>query len=138
VSKTQPSRADTTTDGRPAVEEWLAHVKPEQKGIARRIDAIILEAVPDAVCAIKFRKPSNPLGVPFYGLPGKGWITSVNSLKSQVRMNFFSGNSLKPMPPLPSPPRARAVDISSEEDLDERQIKAWLQQAKKLPGWGQV
>lgn len=125
-------------DGRPAVETWLKHVKPEQQSVARRIDAIILDAVPGVVSAVKFRKPSNPLGVPFYGIAGGGWLVSVNSLKAAVRLNFFAGNSLKPMPPLAAPPKARAVDVPSDDDLDERQIKSWLQQAKKLPGWGRV
>src|SRR5215470_13980590 len=83
-------------DGRAAVEAWLDRVKPEQQALVRRLDQLILEAMPDAVCAVKFRKATNPWGVPFYGLPGQGWIVSVNA------------------------------------------VKAWLQQAKKLPGWGRV
>jgi hypothetical protein len=125
-------------DGRPAVEAWLDHVKPEHLRVVRRIDALILETVSDAVCAVKFRKPTNRWGVPFYGLSGKGWIVSVNSLKAQTRVIFFAGNALKPIPPLAAPPRARAVDVHSDGELDERQIKAWLQQAKKLPGWGRL
>lgn len=125
-------------DGRPAVEAWLTHVKPDHQSIVRRIDALILKAIPDAVCAVKFRKPSNPWGVPFYGLAGTGWIVSVNSLKAQVRLIFFAGNALKPIPPLAAPPKARAIDVSTGDELDERQIKAWLQQARKLPGWGRV
>ena len=127
-----------SADGRPAVEQWLAHVKPEQQRLVRRLDRIILDAIPNAVCAVKFRKPTNPLGVPFYGLPEQGWIVSVNSLKAQVRAIFFAGNGLTPRPPLAAPPRARAIDLRSIEELDEKQVKAWLQQATKLPGWGRV
>lgn len=131
-------KAPDGDDGRRGVEEWLGHVPPQQRSLVRRIDRLVLEAVPGAVSAIKFRKPSNPFGVPFYGLAGKGWIVSVNSLKAQVRMVFFAGNSLEPVPPLAAPPRARAVDVRSEEELDDRQIKSWLKQAQKLPGWGRV
>ena len=75
--------------------------------------------------------------MPFYGRTGDGWIVGLNALKAQVRLAFFAGNAFKPMPPLAARP-GRAVDIGSNEELDERQIKAWLQQAKKLPGWGSV
>jgi hypothetical protein len=132
------SDAVPNADGRPAVEAWLKHAKPEHQVIARRLDVLIFEAVPDAITAVKFRKPSNPLGVPFYGIPGKGWIVSVNSLKVQVRVIFFAGNAMTPMPPLAAPPRARAIDLYPDKELDERQIKAWLVQARKLPGWGRV
>lgn len=125
------------SDGRPAVEAWLDHVKPEHQRVVRRIDALILKTIPDVVCAVKYRKPTNPLGVPFYGRTGDGWIVGLNALKAQVRLAFFAGNTLKPIPPLAARP-GRAVDIGSDEELDERQIKAWLQQAKKLPGWGGV
>ncbi|MEP6695182.1 MAG: DUF1801 domain-containing protein [Chloroflexota bacterium] len=125
-------------DGRPAVVAWLKGIEPAQRGLARRLDQLILDAVPGAVSAVKFRKPTNPLGVPFYGLPDKAWIVSMNSLKGRVRVNFFSGNALKPLPPLAAPPRARAIDLPPGDELDEKQIKAWLRQAKTLPGWGRV
>ena len=127
-----------SADGRQGVQAWLDHVRPEQQGLVRRLDRMILEAIPDAACAVKFRKPTNPLGVPFYGLPGGGWIASVNSLKAQVRLIFFAGRALKPMPPLAAPPQARGIDFHSDDEVDEKRLKAWLQQAKKLPGWGRV
>ena len=129
---------DSGADGRQGVEAWLDHVSAEQQPIVRRLDRLIFEAMPDAVCAIKFRKPSNPFGVPFYGLPGGGWVTSINSLKAQVRMIFFAGRSLEPMPPFAAPPQARGIDFRSEDDVDDKQLKSWLRQAKKLPGWGRL
>jgi hypothetical protein len=125
-------------DGRPGVKAWLKGITPEQRRLARRIDALILEAIPEAVSAVKFRKPSAPLGVPFYGLPGKSWIVHVNSLKARVRLTFYAGEALKPSPPLPAPGGARAIDVPSEAALDEAQIRAWLRQAKGLKGWGRV
>lgn len=124
--------------GRKEVEAWLDHVTPEQQELVRRIDHLILEAIPDVICAVKFRKPTNPFGVPFYGLQGGGWIASVNSLKARVRVIFFAGRALKPMPPLAAPPQARGVDFHSDDEIDEKQLDAWLQQARKLPGWGRV
>ena len=79
-------------DGRRSFEGWLDGVKPELQPLGRRLDQLILEAMPDAVCAVKWN-------VPFYGLPGQGWIAALNSFKAHVKLLFFAGNALKPMPP---------------------------------------
>jgi hypothetical protein len=115
-------------EGHGAVEVWLGRVKPELQLLARRLDQIILEALPDALCAVKW-------GVPFYGLPGHGWITAINSFKAHVKLLFFKGGALKPT--LPAGKGNNAIDFHSDEELRlaEKQVKAWLQQAKKLPGW---
>jgi hypothetical protein len=74
-------------------------------------------------------------GVPFYGLPGHGWITAINSFKAHVKLLFFKSGDLKPA--LPAGKGNNAIDFHSGEELrlSEKQVKAWLQQAKKLPGW---
>jgi hypothetical protein len=116
---------------RPAVEAWLERVKPELQPLVRRLDQLILEAMPDAVCAVKWR-------VPFYGLTGQGWIAAINSFKAHVKLLFFRGSALKPR--LPAGQGHNAIDFHSGEELlrDEKRVKAWLQQAKKLPGWLRV
>ncbi len=116
-------------DGRHAIEAWLDRVKPELQPLARRLDRLIMDAMPDAVCAVKW-------GVPFYGLPGQGWIASINSFKAHVKLLFFAGSALEPMPPAGK--GHNAIDFRSEGEVDEKQVKAWLRQAKKLPGWGRV
>jgi hypothetical protein len=115
--------------GRPAVEAWLGRVKPELQPVVRRLDGLIMGAMPDAVCAIKW-------GVPFYGRRGQGWITAINSFKAHVKLLFFRGGDLKPR--LPAGKEHKAIDFRSEEEIDVKQVKAWLQQAKKLPGWLRV
>ncbi len=114
--------------GHAAIETWLSSVKPELQPIARRIDELIMEAMPDAVCAVKW-------GVPFYGLPSLGWITAINSFKAHVKLLFFKSDDLKPAPP--EGKGNNAIDFRSGEELkaSEKQVRAWLQQAKKLPGW---
>lgn len=122
------SRRMAMADGHSAIEVRLEHVKPELQPLVRRLDQLIMEAMPDAVCAVKW-------GVPFYGLAGQGWIVAINSFKAHVKLLFFGGSALKPM--LPAGKKHNAVDFYSDEELDqnERQVKAWLRQAKKLPGW---
>lgn len=122
------SRRMVMAEGHAAIEVWLGRVKPELQPLVRRLDQLILEAMPDVVCAVKWR-------VPFYGLPDQGWIAAINSFKAHVKLLFFSGNLLKPI--LPAGKEHKAIDFHSGEELhrEEKQVKAWLQQAKKLPGW---
>lgn len=121
----------TKVDGRRDVELWLDRVKPELQPIARRIDRLIIKAMPDAVCAVKWN-------VPFYGLRRQGWIAAINSFKAHVKLLFFGASGLKPKPP--EGKTRNAIDFHTDEELDEhkQQVKAWLQQAKKLPGWGRT
>lgn len=126
-SPPKPARM-AMAEGRPAVEAWLACVKPELQPLARRLDELIMEAMPNAACAVKW-------GVPFYGLAGQGWIAGINSFKAHVKLLFFSGSKLKPK--LPAGQGSNAIDFHSNDELRlaEKQAKAWLQQAKKIPGW---
>ena len=128
----------SASEGRAGVKAWLAGIAPEQRGLARRIDALIVKTVPGVVSAIKYRKPSAPLGVPFYGLAETGWLLHVNDLKGRVRLTFYAGGALRPAPPLPSPAGSRAIDIPNDAEVDEKQLAAWLKQATKLPGWGHI
>lgn len=125
-------------DGRPAVQAVLDNVPPAQRPLARRLDELIRKTVPEAVSAVKYRKPSQPLGVPFYGIPGGGWLVHMNPLKARVRLTFFAGAALTPSPPIAAPGGSRAIDIPDDAEVDEKQLRTWLQQAKKLPGWGRV
>ena len=115
-------------DGHSAIELWLGRVRPELQPLVLRLDRLILETMPVVVCAIKW-------GVPFYGLRDHGWIAAINSFKAHVKLLFFAGSVLKPM--LPAGKEHKAIDFHSDEELDqnEKQVKVWLQQAKKLPGW---
>lgn len=118
-----------SADGRQAVEAWLNNVKPELQPIARKIDKVILRTMPDAVCVVKWN-------VPFYGLRGQGWIVAINSFKAHVKLLFFGAADLKPKPPAGK--THNAIDFHSNEELDHdlKQVNAWLQQAREVPGWG--
>ena len=132
------AKSGADPDGRPAVKAALAAVAAEQRSLAQRLDRLVLGALPGAVSRVKYRKPSQPLGVPFYGLPERGWLVHMNPLKGRVRLTFFAGGKLKPAPPIAAPGGSRAIDIPSLAELDEKQLVAWLEQAGKLPGWGKV
>jgi hypothetical protein len=81
-------------------------------------------------CPAAWRRPT---GAP----PSRrGWIAGVNSFKAHVKLVLFAGSALKPVPPQGK--RKNSIDYHSEEEFDEKQLKAWLKQARKLPGWGRI
>lgn len=122
-------------DGTADVKEWLAAVKPEHRKLVRRIDALIGKTIPGIQRHVKWRKPSQPLGVPFYGRPGQGWIVAMWSFKEYVGVGFFAGPKLEPVPASVAA-QVRRVDIHDESEYDEAQMRSWLEQARDLPGWG--
>ena len=143
-----PTRAADSTheDGAMGVRAWIAGVKPEHRSLVKRIDALISEMIPGVRRAIKWRKPSQPLGVPFYGLPGHGWIVAMWSFKDRVGVGFIAGTRLHPEPPVTSmagpwnrgtSAKARRIDIHDESEFDEAQLRSWLEQSRDLPGWGE-
>lgn len=121
-----------------AVDAWIAHVIPERRGMIKRIDRILRDEIPDVVRTTKYRKPSDPLGTPFYGRPGHGWIAMVHSLKNEIRVTFFAGAKLDPPPPIPANAGTRRVDITSHAGLDEAQLRDWARQASQIQGWARV
>ena len=73
---------------------------------------------------------------PFYGVEGQGWFLSFHTFTKYVKLTFFRGASLTPVPPGESKHKdVRYFDIHEDEPLDEAQLAAWIRQAAALPGW---
>lgn len=129
------------------VQAWIENVKPEHYSIVKRFDALIKEVFPDIQSHTKWHKPTQPLGVPFYGLEEKGWMFAMWSFKDCVGIGFIAGSLLIPEPPntkMAGPwnrstdYKARRLDIHNDSEFDEDLIRSWLIQAKKLPGWSKI
>jgi hypothetical protein len=74
---------------------------------------------------------------PFYGIEGRGWFLSFHCFTRYVKVTFFNGGSLKPLPPGASKHKTvRYLDIHQDEKIGEAQLRAWVKQAAALPGWG--
>ena len=116
-------------DGDAPVQAYIAAVPGWKREVARRVDAIITRHVPHVQKAVKWNSP-------FYGLPGNGWFLSLHCYTNFVKVAFFRGASLKPLPPGESKQEdVRYLDLH-EGELDEKQFAAWVKQASKLRGWG--
>jgi hypothetical protein len=110
------------------VQAYIAAMPGWKSDIGRRIDALIERAVPDVRKAVKWNSP-------FYGIEGQGWFLSFHCFTKYVKVTFFRGTSLHPVPPGESKhEEVRYLDIREDDALDEAQFAAWVKQASRLPG----
>ena len=117
-------------DGSAPVQAYIAAMPGWKRDVGRRLDVLIVSAVPGVRKAIKWNSP-------FYGIEGQGWFLGIHCFTSYVKVAFFWGASLRPVPPGVSKQKeVRYLDIHEDDRLDEAQLAAWVKQASKLPGWG--
>jgi hypothetical protein len=115
-------------DGDAPVQAFIAAMPEWKKDIGKRLDALIVRAVPDVRKAVKWNSP-------FYGVEGQGWFLAFHVFTNYVKVTFFRGTSLDPLPPSPSKDKnTRYLDIR-KEGFDEAQFVKWVKQAAAMPGW---
>jgi hypothetical protein len=116
-------------DGDAAVEEYIAAMPGWKRTVGRRLDALITRTVPIVRKAVKWNSP-------FYGMEGQGWFLSFHCYARYVKVAFFRGTSLRPVPPGESKNQdVRYLDIHADDQLDEARLATWIRQAAALPGW---
>lgn len=109
------------------VQAYIAAMPGWKRDVGRRLDAIVGRTVPGVAKAVKWNSP-------FYGIEGEGWFLSYHCFTRYVKVTFFRGTSLDPVPPGQSKhPEVRYLDIH-EGGLDEARFAAWVAQASRLPG----
>ena len=115
-------------DGDAPVQAYIAAMPGWKRGLGRRLDALIVRTVPGVRKAVKWNSP-------FYGIEGQGWFLSFHVFTHYVKITFFRGTSLRPVPPGESKHHeVRYYDIREEDELDEAQLADWVKQASRLPG----
>jgi hypothetical protein len=114
-------------DGDTPVQAYIAGMPGWKRDIGKRLDALIVRNVPNVRKAVKWNSP-------MYGIEGQGLFLGFHTFKHYVKVTFFRGTSLRPVPPGGTGRDARWIDIH-EEDLDEAQMAGWVKQAAALPGW---
>jgi hypothetical protein len=116
-------------DGDAPVQAYIAAMPGWKSDVGRRLDELIVQTVPGVRKAVKWNSP-------FYGVEGKGWFLSFHTFTKYVKVTFFRGTSLRPVPPGESKHKeVRYLDIHEDDPFDEAQIAAWIRQAAALPGW---
>jgi hypothetical protein len=115
-------------DGNAPVQAYIAAMPDWKRDVGRHLDALIVRTVPGVRKAVKWNSP-------FYGVEDQGgWFLSFHCFAKYVKVTFFRGTSLRPVPPGESKHKeVRYFDIR-EGDFDESQLAAWVKQASQLPG----
>jgi hypothetical protein len=115
-------------DGDAPVQAYIAAMPGWKRDVGRHLDALIVRTVPDVRKAVKWNSP-------FYGVGDRGWFVSFHCFTKYVKVAFFRGTSLRPLPPGESKNKeVRYLDIPEGYQLDEAQFAAWVKQASQLPG----
>lgn len=110
------------------VQEYIAAMPGWKKDVGRQLDAVIVETVPAVSKAVKWNSP-------LYGMEGQGWFLGFHCFTKYIKVAFYKGAALKPLPPGTSKHKdVRYLDIYENEPLDEEQFRAWVRQASGMPG----
>ena len=115
-------------DGDAPVQAYIAAMPGWKSEVGRRLDDLIVRTVPGVRKAVRWNSP-------FYGVEGEGWFLSYHVFTRYVKVTFFKGASLQPVPPGAGKDKdSRWIDIY-EDGLDEGQLATWVRQAAAMPGW---
>ncbi|MFT3923279.1 MAG: DUF1801 domain-containing protein [Myxococcales bacterium] len=116
-------------EGDAPVQAYIAGMPGWKRQLGERLDALIVRSVPHVKKAVKWNSP-------LYGIEGQGWFLGIHSFTRYVKLAFFRGASLRPLPPEASKDaHTRYVNIHEHDELDEAQLARWVKQAAELPGW---
>jgi hypothetical protein len=115
-------------EGDAPVQAYIAAMPGWKREVGRRLDALITRTVPGVRKAVKWNSP-------FYGVGDEGWFLSYHCFTKYIKVAFFRGTSLRPLPPGESKQKeVRYLDIHEDEPIDEARLVAWVKQASRLPG----
>jgi hypothetical protein len=116
-------------DGDAPVQAYIEAMPGWKRDVGRRLDALIVRSVPNVRKAVRWNSP-------FYGVEGQGWFLNFHCFTKYVKVAFFRGTSLRPVPPGKSKIQdVRYLDIHEDDRLDEELVANWIRQAASIPGW---
>ncbi|MBB5573604.1 MULTISPECIES: DUF1801 domain-containing protein [Rhizobium] len=115
-------------EGDAPVQAYIAAMPDWKSDVGRRLDALIERTVPGVQKAVKWNSP-------LYGMEGQGWFLGIHCFTKYIKVAFFRGTSLAPVPPGDSKSNdTRYLNIHEGDQLDEAQLAAWIKQASQLSG----
>jgi hypothetical protein len=116
-------------EGDAPVQAYIAAMPGWKSEAGRRLDKLIEATVPGVRKAVKWNSP-------FYGVGGQGWFLSFHVFTKYIKVTFFRGAELDPLPPVASKdPNTRYLHIEEGGPVDEKQLAEWIRQAATIPGW---
>jgi hypothetical protein len=116
-------------EGDAPVQAYIAAMPEWKSGAGLKLDKLIEKTVPGVRKAVKWNSP-------LYGVEGQGWFLSFHVFTRYIKVTFFRGSQLEPLPPVGSKdPNTRHVHIEEDKPVDEAQLAEWIRQAAAIPGW---
>lgn len=128
TGKASPAKA---AEGDKPVFAYIASLPQPQREIAEFIDALAAKTLPGLQRSVKW-------GMAYYGV-GDGWCFCCGGFAGHVKLMFVNGAALVPVPPVTPVAMGkstRGVELESVDDVDKRQIVAWMKQVAAVPGVG--
>ena len=110
------------------IEDWVRRVMPDLHPIVKRLDGSIRETIPGLRYAVKWKRA-------YYGLPELGWLIEMVAYDVSVNVVFFGGAEFDPPPPLGTTGRTRYVKLTTLEEAQGPEMRRWIEQAGRVPGW---
>ena len=115
-------------DGEGPVQAYIAAMPDWKHEVGQKLDQLVTQTVPGVRKAVRWNSP-------FYGIEGQGWFLSYHCFTRYVKITFLRGDSLKPLPPVPSKvDNVRYFHIHEGEEIDEALMSGWIRQAAAQPG----
>ena len=110
------------------IEDWMRRVMPDLNPLVTRLDELVRETLPGLHYAVKWKKA-------YYGLADLGWVIEMVAYDVSVNVVFFGGADFDAPPPLGTTGRTRYIKLRSPEDLAQPELRKWIEQAGRVPGW---
>jgi hypothetical protein len=115
-------------DGDAPVQAYIDAMPAWKREVGRHLDALIVRTAPNVRKAVRWNSP-------FYGIDGQGWFLSFHCMTKYVKVAFFRGTFLRPMPPVESKHEGtRYFHIHEDGHIDDDLVAGWIRQASELPG----
>lgn len=121
-------RPPEPSEGHSDIEDWFPRLMPDLQPIAIRLDELIRGSIPKLQFTV-YRKRA------YYGVPDLGWLIELAPYDVSVNVVFFGGADFDVPPPLGGVDRTRYVKVRSLDDVDGPDMKKWMEQAGRTPGW---
>lgn len=121
-------KSPVPSDSHAEIEEWIQHVMPDLHPMVKHLDKQIRKTLPGLQYAIKWKKA-------YYGLPDLGWIIEMVAYDVSVNVVFLGGADFDSPPPFGDTDRSRYVKLKTLEEAKAPEIRQWIEQAARVPGW---
>jgi hypothetical protein len=124
AGRTPPEPSTTHAD----IAVWTERQMPHLQPIVKELDESIRATIPDLRYAVKWKRP-------YYGLPELGWVIELAAYDVSVNVVFLGGADFATPPPLGATDRTRYVKVTSLEEAQGPELRAWIEEAGRTPGW---